>query len=45
MLRFVFRSLTTPLDQLPRRTVLQRAVVDHLTAGRHWYWRRGHFPI
>lgn len=45
VLRFVFRSLTTPLDQLPRRTVLQRAVVDHLKAGRHWYWRRGHFPI
>ncbi|NMO54598.1 DUF5596 domain-containing protein [Actinoplanes sp. TBRC 11911] len=43
--RFVFRSLSTPLDRLPRRTVLQRAIVDHLRAGRHWYWRRGHFPI
>ncbi|WP_030475759.1 acyltransferase domain-containing protein [Lentzea albidocapillata] len=41
--RFVFRSLTTPLDQLPRGTLLQRAVVDHLRAGRHWYWRSGHF--
>ena len=20
-------------------------VVDHLKAGRHWQWRRGHFPI
>ncbi|MEN3536469.1 hypothetical protein AAH991_15245, partial [Microbispora sp. ZYX-F-249] len=45
VLRFVFRSLTTPLDQLPRRTVLQRAVIDHLKAGRHWRWHRGHFPI
>jgi hypothetical protein len=45
VLRFVFRSLSTPLDRLPRRTVLQRAVVEHLKAGRHWYWRRGRFPI
>ncbi|NUT45729.1 MAG: DUF5596 domain-containing protein [Saccharothrix sp.] len=45
VLRFVFRTLTTPLDQLPRRTALQRAAVDHLKAGRHWRWRRGHFPI
>jgi hypothetical protein len=43
--RFVFRSLTTPLDRLPRRTLLQRAVVEHLKAGRHWRWRRGHFLI
>ncbi|XVV15892.1 acyltransferase domain-containing protein [Actinoplanes sp. CA-131856] len=39
--RFVFRTLTTPLDQLPRDTVLQRAIIDHLTAGKHWQWRRG----
>ncbi len=45
VLRFVFRSLSTPLDQLPRRTVLQRAIADHLKAGGHWYWRRGRFPI
>jgi hypothetical protein len=45
VLRFVFRTLTTPLDQLPRRTMLQRAIVDHLKAGRHWRWRRGGFPI
>jgi hypothetical protein len=45
VLRFVFRTLTTPLDQLPRRSVLQRAIVDHLKAGRHWQWRRGRFPI
>lgn len=45
VLRFVFRTLSTPLDRLPRRTVLQRAIVDHLKAGRHWQIRRGHFPI
>ncbi|GAA2191073.1 acyltransferase domain-containing protein [Micromonospora lupini] len=43
--RFVFRTLSTPLDQLPRRTALQRAIVDHLAAGRHWQWRQGRFPI
>jgi hypothetical protein len=43
MLRFMFR--TTPLDWLPRRTLLQRAVADHLKAGRHWYWRVGRFPL
>lgn len=45
VLRFVFRTLTTPLDELPRRTVLQRAIVDHLSSGRHWQWRQGRFPI
>ncbi|MBQ1031856.1 acyltransferase domain-containing protein [Micromonospora sp. SD19] len=45
MLRFGFRTLTTPLDELPRRTVLQRAIIDHLRDGGHWHWRRGHFPI
>ncbi|GAA3752986.1 hypothetical protein GCM10022379_21390 [Micromonospora maritima] len=45
VLRFVFRTLSTPLDELPRRTALQRAVVDHLRAGRHWQWRRGRFPV
>ncbi len=43
--RFAFRTLTTPLDQLPRDTTLRRAVIDHLKAGRHWYWRRGSFPV
>ncbi|MFK4041954.1 acyltransferase domain-containing protein [Nonomuraea wenchangensis] len=45
VLRYVFRTLTTPLDQLPRRTVLQRAIVDHLKAGRHWRIRRGSFRM
>ncbi|SDF39783.1 hypothetical protein SAMN05216553_101436 [Lentzea fradiae] len=45
VLRFVFRSLTTPLHELPRRTALQRAVVEHLEAGGHWQWRRGTIPM
>ncbi|MET7375098.1 acyltransferase domain-containing protein [Micromonospora arida] len=45
VLRFGFRTLTTPLDELPRRTVLQRAIIDHLRAGGHWHWRHGRFPI
>ncbi|MER7282331.1 acyltransferase domain-containing protein [Dactylosporangium sp. NPDC000244] len=45
VMRFVFRTLSTPLDQLPRRTVLERAIADHLRAGRHWQIRRGHIPI
>jgi type II secretory pathway pseudopilin PulG len=45
VLRFAFRTLTTPLDQLPRRTVLERAIADHLKAGRHWQLRSGRFPI
>ena len=23
----------------------RRYIIDHLEAGRHWYVRRGHFPI
>ena len=45
VLRFVFRTLSMPLDRLPRETVLQRAIIDHLRAGRHWQWRCGQFPI
>ena len=45
VLRFVFRTLTTPLDQLPRRTTLQRTVLDHLQAGGHWHWRTGRFAL
>lgn len=45
VLRFVFRTLSTPLDRLPRRTLLERAIVDHLKAGRHWQIHRGLFPV
>ncbi|MGQ4328333.1 acyltransferase domain-containing protein [Streptomyces hayashii] len=39
--RFVFGTTDVPLDQLPRRTVLERAVLDHLREGGHWHVGRG----
>jgi hypothetical protein len=41
-IEFVFRrpGTTAPAD-LPRRTTLERAIVDHLRAGGHWQVRRG----
>jgi hypothetical protein len=41
---FVFRrkfAARAGLDELPQRTRLERAVVTHLQAGRHWYLRSG----
>jgi hypothetical protein len=43
--RFVYGTLTTPLDELPTRTALQRAGVAHLRAGRHWRNRTGRIAI
>ncbi|MEV0531954.1 acyltransferase domain-containing protein [Kitasatospora sp. NPDC050463] len=40
-LRYVFGDAGRPLDSLPRDTPLQRALVDHLRAGGHWYVARG----
>ncbi|MEC4017579.1 acyltransferase domain-containing protein [Streptomyces sp. H27-D2] len=34
---FVFGDPDLPVEKLPRRTVLERAIADHLLAGRHWY--------
>ncbi|MFJ9738005.1 hypothetical protein [Streptomyces sp. NPDC101166] len=39
--RFVFGTTDVPLERLPRRTVLQRAVLGHLRYGEHWYVRTG----
>jgi hypothetical protein len=39
IVEFVFRRVAATLDDvlaLPRRTALERAVVDHIRAGRHW---------
>jgi len=33
-----------PVDKV-YTSVLQRAIIDHLSAGRHWYWRTGRFPL
>lgn len=45
MLRFVFRTLTTPPAELPRRTILERAAADHMRAGRRWQVRTGWLPL
>jgi hypothetical protein len=46
VLDFVFRRGRSPLgvaelDRLPQDTTLRRAIVAHLRAGRHWYFRLG----
>ncbi|MBC9724644.1 acyltransferase domain-containing protein [Streptomyces sp. TRM68367] len=43
-LRFVFGADDGPLDRLPRRTRLERALVDHLRGGGHWYAGRSNWP-
>ncbi|AKZ55125.1 hypothetical protein SAM23877_2076 [Streptomyces ambofaciens ATCC 23877] len=43
--RFVFGDPSLPVDDLPRRTSVERAVGDHLRAGGHWYVRYGWFPL
>ncbi|MEV4513244.1 acyltransferase domain-containing protein [Dactylosporangium sp. NPDC049525] len=43
LLDFVFDDPTLPLDQLPRDTTLRRVVLDHLSAGGHWYEGNGWF--
>jgi hypothetical protein len=42
---FVFRRVDPDPATLPRRTTLERAVVDHLRAGRHWRVRTGWLPL
>ncbi|MDQ3327767.1 MAG: acyltransferase domain-containing protein [Chloroflexota bacterium] len=39
--RFVFGRSTIEPDNLPRGTTLERAVGDHLRAGRHWFGGAG----
>lgn len=41
VLWFVFRRTTQPLEELPQRTTLERAVLAHIRAGRHWVGRTG----
>ncbi|AKN72957.1 acyltransferase [Streptomyces sp. PBH53] len=43
--RFVFGDPDLPVDELPRRTSVERAVGDHLRAGGHWYIGHGWFPF
>lgn len=39
--QFVFRLTNPSIEDLPRRTTLERAVVQHLGSGRHWQVRSG----
>ncbi len=41
ILTFVFRRPGAALGDLPQDTALERAVVEHLAAGRHWRLRTG----
>nr|WP_239157955.1 acyltransferase domain-containing protein [Streptomyces sp. SID13726] len=43
--QFVFGDPELPVAGLPRRTVLERAVGDHLRDGGHWYIGHGWFPL
>ena len=45
ILRHVFVRVPDELDDLPRRTTLERAVVDHLRTGGHWYGVSGWLPL
>jgi hypothetical protein len=41
VLRFVFHRIAPSIDDLPQRTTLERAIVAHLRAGKHWRNRVG----
>ena len=41
VLRFVFHRIAPRIDDLPQRTTLERAIVAHLRAGKHWHDRTG----
>lgn len=42
---FVFGDPELPVEQLPRRSSVERAVGDHLRAGGHWYGGHGWFAL
>ncbi|MET7943263.1 acyltransferase domain-containing protein [Streptomyces sp. NPDC005302] len=42
---FVFGDPDLPVDGLPRRSSVERAVGDHLRAGGHWYGGSGWFAL
>ncbi|MFF7275855.1 acyltransferase domain-containing protein [Streptomyces griseorubiginosus] len=43
--QFVFGDPELAVESLPRRTVLERAIGDHLRSGGHWYIGHGWFPL
>ncbi|WP_406329129.1 acyltransferase domain-containing protein [Streptomyces sp. NBC_00203] len=42
---FVFGDPELPVEKLPRRNSVERAVVDHLREGGHWYGGQGWFAL
>lgn len=44
VVRFVFGYAPASIDELPQRSTLERAIVSHLRAGRHWQIRNGWLP-
>lgn len=45
VLRFVFHRIAPNIEELPQRTTLERAIVTHVRAGRHWRNRTGWLPL
>jgi hypothetical protein len=45
VLRFVFHRIAPNIDDLPQRTTLERAILAHLRAGRHWRNRTGWLQV
>jgi len=45
ILRFVFHRIAPKIDDLPQRTTLERAIVAHLRARKHWRNRTGWLEI
>jgi hypothetical protein len=45
VLRFVFHRIAPNIDDLPQRTTLERAIVAHLRAGKHWRSRTGWLTV
>ena len=43
--QFVFGDPELPVESLPRRTAVERAVGDHLRGGGHWYIGHGWLPF
>lgn len=41
ILRFVFGPTDAPLDQRPQQTTVERAVVEHIRAGKEWHGGMG----
>ena len=39
--QFIFQRAVADLNEVPQQTTLQRAILSHLRAGRHWRLRCG----